>query len=69
MTQQDREWVRAMIQAACHETLDRVGDEMREFHVNCPAVAKWRNIFIGIAVGLVLAGGTGGALIMKLVSI
>ena len=67
MTAQDREWVKAMIQSACSETLAKVSDEIRELPGNCPVIAKLRIGLIGIALGLIIAGGSAGAALVKLI--
>jgi len=55
-----------MIQAACSETLEHVRLSMDELPSRCPVVLKLRNISIGIGIGVFIAGGSAGAMIMKL---
>ena len=67
MTTQDREWVKSMIETAALQTFDKVSDKIREIPENCPVIAKMRIGLIGIGIGLLLAGGSFGAVVMNLV--
>ncbi len=63
MTEQDREWVKAVAKDITYEVL-------KEWSKNCPVITKMRGIMIGIAIGFSLGGiATGAALAKVLTSI
>lgn len=64
LSEQDREWVRAMIKEAASESLNEARDFARardDAHVqSCPRFNRLKMVLVGIGIGAGVAGISGG---------
>lgn len=71
LTEQDRQWVGAIVEKAAIEILQKGKDftceRLRDHARECPTASRYRNLLIGLLIGAALFGG--GAGLEKLVAL